>query len=737
MKQQLLSLLIICSILFSMLTSCSEDQPPSNTTDTVSGSETQISTDTDAPEEEFIPHYTYTPTVAQNPDLYIVEDGTSDYVIVRGENASPSEVTAANELQLYIEKISGATLPIVLDTEAPAAHEIVVGKTNRETDGQFDREELGDEGFVIDITEDTVWLVGGELRGTLYCVYTFLEEHLGCRFFSQWEEIVPTSDTLGLVVGRDQQVPVIYYRTTSWRPVMESRISAQMKINSRWWTGGEEYGNNLVWAGGDGFSSHTLSRILYGGNNVLSDPCLSSEENYINMLANVRAMLEETPADIISLSQSDGGVGGVCPCDVCAASIEEHGYSGHYLKFVNRIAEELADEYPDVLFHTFAYQFTVMVPKSDIVPADNVAVQLCTINNCHSHPLAEYVYLPQNEDNVPGGYTFEQLIEEWSAICDNLWVWDYTTNFCSYSSINPYIHNLYDNMQLFIENDVYGYYMQGCDASGSPNGEFAELRAYLIGKLLWDPYMTREEFENYMNGFLCDYYGPGWEYIRAFIDLAYEQCECEFTFEDPDDVFPDDIEFVKNIIEEQVDLSDLTTEQIKNPADVDWLKYYEQIDEKDRYFNETLARGYEYFAKAAALAETDEQRTRIDRASIQLDVNFTTLVYNVYQPEAYFLKLIYKTALDREIAAGKISDVDGYTYTYRFEDAILDPYYKSRKQYMIDFNEALYHKMQKHNIQSLFGNDVWSADKEPDFSNPPCGAHLSSYYYLGGWFHNT
>ncbi|MBQ3064787.1 MAG: DUF4838 domain-containing protein, partial [Clostridia bacterium] len=555
-----------------------------------------------APEEEFIPHYTYTPTVAQNPDLYIVEDGTSDYVIVRGENASPSEVTAAKELQLYIEKISGTTLPIVLDTEAPAAHEIVVGKTNRETDGQFDREKLGDEGFVIDITEDTVWLVGGELRGTLYSVYTFLEEHLGCRFYSSQSEFFPTTDTIGLAVGQDQQIPINKIRSTSWRCcTVDPHVSAQMKFNSNW-VHTYEYGGSDTWVSGLG--CHTISRLLGASEPTSSDPCLSSEATYEGVIQSLRYYLSISEGYAISISQNDIGPDGVCPCDVCAASIEEHGYSGHYLKFVNRIAEELADEYPDVLFHTFAYHFTTMPPKSDVVPADNVLVQLCTIGACHAHTLNEHPYQHGNEDLVPAGYTFKQLIEEWSAISNNLMIWEYSTNFGAYNAINPNLHDLWENMQTFVNNDVRYFYYEGA-SDKSYNGGFGELRAYLIGKLLWDPYMTREEFENYMNGFLHDYYGPGWEYIRAFIDLADAQSKCQKTFDNPDNTFPADYDFAKRIIEEQVDLSDLTAEQIKNPASVDWLKYYEQIDEKDRYFNETLARGYEYFAKAAELAQTD------------------------------------------------------------------------------------------------------------------------------------
>ncbi|MBQ3065140.1 MAG: hypothetical protein IJC98_02785, partial [Clostridia bacterium] len=89
MKARTLSTILILSMLIPTLVSCNTDTPetPDDSGTTAAVSDT---VDTDAPEEEFIPHYTYTPTVAQNPDLYIVEDGTSDYVIVRGENASPS-----------------------------------------------------------------------------------------------------------------------------------------------------------------------------------------------------------------------------------------------------------------------------------------------------------------------------------------------------------------------------------------------------------------------------------------------------------------------------------------------------------------------------------------------------------------------------------------------------------------------------------------------------------------------
>jgi len=53
--------------------------------------------------------------------------------------------------------------------------------------------------------------------------------------------------------------------------------------------------------------------------------------------------------------------------------------------------------------------------------------------------------------------------------------------------------------------------------AASSNGEFAELRAYMLCKLLWDPYL---DYDAVMNGFLKAYYGPGWQYVREYIDMT-------------------------------------------------------------------------------------------------------------------------------------------------------------------------------------------------------------------------
>src|SRR5437016_469937 len=59
--------------------------------------------------------------------LIITDQGKSKYRIVVPASAIPSERHAAEELQRYIEKMSGAKLPIITDAEPRGSHEILLG----------------------------------------------------------------------------------------------------------------------------------------------------------------------------------------------------------------------------------------------------------------------------------------------------------------------------------------------------------------------------------------------------------------------------------------------------------------------------------------------------------------------------------------------------------------------------------------------------------------------------------
>jgi hypothetical protein len=108
---------------------------------------------------------------------------------------------------------------------------------------------------------------------------------------------------------------------------------------------------------------------------------------------------------------------------------------------------------------------------------------------------------------------FVEDIQGWSAITDKLYVWDYTTNFGHYVSPHPNFGCLQGNVQFFRDNHVVGLFEQG--AYQAPHAEFAELRAWILAKLLWDP---DQDVEPLYRDFFQGYYGPAAKPIRQYFD---------------------------------------------------------------------------------------------------------------------------------------------------------------------------------------------------------------------------
>lgn len=476
--------------------------------------------------------------------LPLVNNGESDYVIIKGVACSPSETTAAAELQSYITQISGKTLELKTDAAQTTAHEIIVGKTNREGESTFtvDRAALGDEGFMVKVVGEKLVIAGGELRGTLYGVYNFLEQDLGCRWFTPSVSVIPNNPTIQIDAMLDySQKPVFEYRYQDWNCTLNADWRVKQKMNEG--ADAVAYGGTHFYANG----CHSMGSLLpetyfeehpeYFSYREDKDAwttdqrCLTNPDVLAIVTQNVRTALLASPrARIVSITQNDNG--GYCQCEHCKASDAMYGGpSGTNIWFVNQVAAALEDEFPNAQFDTFAYQYT-RTPPQNIVPRDNVLVRLCSIECCFSHPLEECGIMRIRSESRLDKFPFIELdslrartadvesafandMKGWGDICKNLYVWDYTTNFMMYLSIFANSQVLSPNMQFFAANNVKGVFEEGNAASVS--GEFGELRAYILAKLLWDP---TADVEYLMDDFLKGYYGEdSAQYIKDYIDI--------------------------------------------------------------------------------------------------------------------------------------------------------------------------------------------------------------------------
>ncbi len=443
-------------------------------------------------------------TIAGNP--------LSLYKIVYGKNPD-----AARELQNYLARATGIELPMISDSEK-SEYEIRVGQTNR-IPAKLSYDGLVNHGFVFKVAGGNLILRGNTPRGDFNAVYDFLDRYIGWRFVAKDADFLKDPDgTADLPEGLLLKFnPPYEYRQLDW---ICTHDDAWRRRN---------FENHLdyPWVG----FVHTLGSLTETP--IEGQPCLSDPEMLERAKKNVRRLLDNNPqAKIISVSQNDNMK--PCTCEKClAADAEEGSPAGTLLRFVNAIADDIRDEYPDVSIETLAYQYTRKAPLIT-KPRDNVIIRLCSIECCFSHPLSD----PDCEVNK----AFQTDIIEWGKICNRLYIWDYVTNFPHYIPPFPNFRVLLDNMRFFAENHVIGMYPEGNYQSES--GEFAELRAYLLAKAMWNPYMTEAEYFAYMNDFLAGYYGRNAApYIRKFIDFTLRESEGRHfnIWQKPFDIIPREV----------------------------------------------------------------------------------------------------------------------------------------------------------------------------------------------------
>lgn len=96
---------------------------------------------------------------------------------------------------------------------------------------------------------------------------------------------------------------------------------------------------------------------------------------------------------------------------------------GSLLRFVNAIAETVKIRYPHLSIDTLAYQHT-FEPPLHTVPRDNVIIRLCTWN-----PILSQKHIERRN--------IREALTRWKAVCNRIYIWDYTTNFSDYRQLSP------------------------------------------------------------------------------------------------------------------------------------------------------------------------------------------------------------------------------------------------------------------------------------------------------------
>ncbi|MCL2512914.1 MAG: DUF4838 domain-containing protein, partial [Oscillospiraceae bacterium] len=437
------------------------------------------------------------------PKMNIIEDGSSDYVIVHGAQAAPSEVTAAEKLQEYLERVGGCELPIVTDAEPAGQKEIIVGKTVREGVGtyQFDRDKLGDDGFIIVTVGENIFIAGGEKRGTLYGVFDFLEKFLGCRWFSTEAVIIPEAQTVAVpediyeyetpaFTYRSPQIINSYFGDTDYCLANRVNGHAAGGVNNEKYGGIVDYnlgniahiitGDAAIYAAHpDWFAINEKGERVFG---EYGSPCMSNPE-VIQFYTEYA--LANKDLDCIGMSHNDTALS--CQCAGCKAIYKEEGTLGKtgesgatLVRMLNKISDELDKVGSDAMFGILAYAATAEAPQKTRL-TDRTVIYFAPIGMCYAHPFETCTY--------KGTIEHRRQLDDWVKIASNFIQWDYPCNYDHWNLPYPLWAVMQPNIQYFYENNFIGWFNCGgaeCDTS------FFPMTTWLYGKLLWDPYRDME-----------------------------------------------------------------------------------------------------------------------------------------------------------------------------------------------------------------------------------------------------
>ncbi len=542
--------------------------------------------------------------------LTVCNHNIADYTIVLPTCPAPAEQTAADFLRRVIETSCGVTLPIS-DTASDCG--IYIGSRDAS-------DEVKNDGFRITTDDKNVYLDGNIVRGTLYAAYDFAEKYLGYRMFAPDCEVIPTEGETEVPAGLNivDNPVMVARRTTFYSHRSDPNFGAHCRLNDSMPDQDERWGGHTNITGpchtmgrllpaSEYFEEHPEYYCLVNGERIPcydeagpGQPCLTNPDVLRIMTEKVLKDLREHPDKrVVDVSQTDSDTW--CQCEKCQAIYEEEGGPiGAVIRFVNAIAEAVEKEFPKVKIQTFAYGETRFPPKKTSA-RENVIIRYCTMSACFRHAI--------NDPNCSVNAATRSEIEVWKKHCHHMAIWDYLIEWNCFIAPFPNLISLRENMRYYADCNV-GYFLGEGMPITQADGAYHGLKSYLVGKLLWNPYMSEEEYRRHAIEFLEGYYGKGWREIGKYIALEYEATEpnCMLCTDDVDPCF----------------IHYTSAPQLKN------LKMYLRRNFVPGAFMpvvpnhpltgivERMDEAKGYFDRALTLAETDAEKERIERSRMAI-----------------------------------------------------------------------------------------------------------------------
>lgn len=456
----------------------------------------------------------------------IAENGESNFHIVNHQYSDETVRYAASELQKYLLKATNAAIPYYSDRCPMRGPEIRIGENVR-GETSFENN-LDAEGFCIRGEGEHITITGKTSRGVLYGVYRFLEIFCNYRCFTKDTEQIDTMDVLEIELDEIKEEPAFEFRDAYFRNAFDGDFASKNRLNSGLCDISKAKGGRVKWYNFHHSFCDLVPENLYFDNHPEyysevngkrvrdSQLCLTNPEVIKIAEKTLRRWIKENPeCTVFSIAQNDNMLR--CTCHECSALEKEEGSpAGPIIHFVNKLSDAINADYPDVLLHTFAYQYSLPAPKK-AVAKDNVIVRLCSIDCRYDKPFEALA--KQNPDGSEA--VFVNALNDWKKHAARLYVWDYAVNFANYLQPFLHFHTLAENIRFFKQVGIKGLLEQGNFAYGG-GAAFDDLKSFVISRLLWNP---ETDIDKEMTLFFDGVYGnAAGKFMKEYVALTEKTC---------------------------------------------------------------------------------------------------------------------------------------------------------------------------------------------------------------------
>ena len=383
------------------------------------------------------------------------------------------------DLALYIEKMSGAKVPVVRG--APGAGDqrvaILIGSLAARAFGPVGKSYPYKQAFRVVVSRKGVGLYGESDLAASYAIYEVLDR-LGCRWFMPGEmgEEVPDRATIALAEMDLEAAPGTIYRGIWYA---DEAYRRRNRMGGLQLSAGHAL--ELSYLTKDDLAKHPEWQATdAGGKPVRGRYKWSNKDLAAAIAEKILARHATNPQPSYSLSPGDGIAFDSSAADKALdagdfdTTCQMTSLTDRMLVIANRIAARVNAKLPDVLFGMLAYVQYTRPPVRE-TPHANIVPQIAPITYSRAHPM--------DDDRVPGNKDLRYIVEGWGRKAAATSYYFYAYFLAEVTAPNPMLTKWGRDVPYVLAKGNCRFWQP----ETLPNFEVMMHALYMGNRLAWDP----------------------------------------------------------------------------------------------------------------------------------------------------------------------------------------------------------------------------------------------------------